>query len=320
MADQVRRVDGDFKPYVAGAAKAEQATKKVGKAAASIGDEFGKAMIKIDLLKMGLLKVNQIMEQVNALNVGASKTRDDRAQAVGAAVGSLGMKNPYAVASIIENRKGAGSKDANADVSFLTSLVGVSKGRPAPLSDDESMQALSFYNRGGDLASGAGGSDFLSLLSQGHTTKSAAAILGKTRGGGSFYDEAGKATFRSNEDSARDLEGERNRSAAGDEARAFSNFAAKRAEKSTLNQIYEYLTPDALEKSIYDAGIGWTNFQMDQIPNLAEMNGMKRRKPEYGNAGADSTEATIKLFNAINNLSGVTGSVRTIPNGETKVP
>jgi hypothetical protein len=313
MTDQTMRLGMDPKEYIAGADKAEKATKKVGKAAASIGDEFGKAMIKIDLLKMGLLKVNQIMEQVNALNVGASKTRDDRAQAVGAAVGSLGMKNPYAVASIIENRKGAGSKDANADVSFLTSLVGVSKGRPAPLSDDESMQALSFYNRGGDMAAGAGGSDFLSLLSQGHTTKSAAAILGKTRGGGSFYDEAGKATFRSNEDSARDLEGERNRSAAGDEARMFSNFAAKRAEQGTMNQIYEYLTPDPLEKVINDSYLKFRNY------NRA-FTGLEEYKSDYKAAGDPATEATIKLFNAINNLSGVTGSVRTIPNGKTEAP
>jgi hypothetical protein len=318
MADQVMTVDGNFKPYVEGARKAEEATKKVGKSAASIGDQFSNALVKIDLLKMGLLKVNQIIEQVNALNKGASVSRDDRAHAVGTAAGSLGV-DPYKIAAIIENRKGAGSKDVGADVSFLAALASMNKGRPAPLSGEDSLDALSSYHATGDYMTGQGGGDFISLLGKGHTPKSAMAELAKSRKSAGFYEPMGKGLYRSNSESGRAIESEGNRGAAGDEARSFSDFAAKRAEQSTLNQIYEFLTPDPLEKVMYDARVKWNNMQVDQFPSLSGMNGMKRMSPGYGNAGGDSTEAFIQLNGAINRLSDATGAAVTKPNGAVEV-
>ena len=303
MADQVMTVDGNFRPYIEGARKAEEATKKVGKATASIGDQFSSALVKVDLLKQGLLKAFQLIDKANALNVDASKSRDERNIAIATSSASL-KTDAYKVAGIIENRSGAGSRDAGEDVNFLSSLASASKSRPVPISEEEVLKAVALYHKIGDVGTGKGGGDLTDLISKGYSVDQSAKMLGRRNAFAPALDAIG----RGNAESGAQINSENARSAAGAESRAFTNFAQDRANKGgVVAQLYEMVMPDLLEKMVYD-------FNQAGAKKL----GLNFGKNGYRDS-VDQTAQSIDLGGAIQSLTNSIGASVTKPNGAVEV-
>ena len=304
--DQVMRILGDFANYIAGARKAEEATGKVAKKAATIGDQFGNALLKVDLLKQGLLKAYRLMEAINERNVSASRSSDDRAIALGVAAGAVGA-DPYRAQKIIENRKGAGSASADADVSFLESVAGMNESRPVGLNPDEVIAALELYHRIGELGAGKGGSGIVKGLARGESLEQISKTLAQTRG--NTFQEAGSAMGRLNAEAQTKIDVEGKRSAAGAEMRAFSEASERRSAESNLHSALSYFMPNIVLKSLADD---------KSVPNaMQEFWG--GGKAGYA-GGVDKTAEAIGLGNEIRNLGNVINKSQTIPNGNTGVP
>ena len=302
--DQVMRISGDFSGYVAGAKRAEEATAKIGKKAATIGDQFGNALLKVDLLKQGLLKAYQLMEAINEKNVGASRSSDDRAIALGVAAGSVGA-DPYRAQKIIENRKGAGSASADADVSFLESVAGLNESRPVSLNPDEVIAALELYHRIGELGAGKGGSGIVKGLARGESPEQISKTLAQTRG--NSFQEAGAAVGRLNSEGGSAIEEQRQRSAAGAEMRAWREFQDQRSRTSRFQEVKDFFVPDAVEKRYYDF-----NAAAMESRGITPADGGYRQS-------VDKTAEAIGLGNEIRNLGNVINRDQARPNMQTEV-
>jgi hypothetical protein len=252
MADQVMRVDGEFRGYVAGAEKAERATKKIGKAAGSIEAEFGKALMKVDLLKQGLLKAVQIMEQINSQNVNASMNRDERNISIGVSSASL-KADPYKMAAIIENRKGALSKDASADTSFLAALASMAENRKAPLASGEAEAAMTAFNRFGEPGLREGGKGLLTKMSEGYSVEQALKMIGPVAN--PFTPMLG-GLERSNVADASVITDQDARGAQGENTRAFKNAQREFARGGRIQEFLTNWIPDPIQEQFARTGFG----------------------------------------------------------------
>jgi hypothetical protein len=312
MADQVMRVDGEFRGYVAGAEKAERATKKIGKAAGGIGDEFGKALMKVDILKQGLLKAFQIMEKVNALNVSASMNRDERNISIGVSSASL-KADPYKMAAIIENRKGALSKDASADTSFLSALASMAENRKSPLASGEAEAAMTAFNRGGELLAREGGRGLLSKMSEGYSVEQSLKMLGAVN---DPYDQALGGLERSNMASGSVIKDESDRSAAGNKTRAFQNSQREFARKNGWSQFITEWTPDMLQE--------FTATTATKLGSLAPEGSWAKGLAGDGQTGYEKEALNSEAIWALTNQLKETGvgikAAVTKPNGKTEAP
>lgn len=303
--DQVMRILGDFANYIAGARKAEEATGKVAKSATKISDGFTGSLIKVELLKKALNTVLQSMDKINQKNVSASRTHDERIMAVGTAAGSLGINGSRAM-EIIESRKGAGSKDANEDVNFLQSMVQVSKSRPVPLSEQETLGGLDLFHTVGSVGSGEGGSEIQEGLAKGYSLEQIKASMSAKRKkpmGGAI-----SAIGRSNVEDASAIRSMDDKRSAGQDMRTLlrrEQDAIAKMPEGTQKRGMEFVSewmPDAIKGMI--------------VGNAQDMETMRKENLET----KKQMDATKELSQQIRGLGGVINKSQTIPNGNTGVP
>lgn len=248
MADQIMKVDGDFKPYVNAAKGAENATKRVAKEAGGIGDAVAKSIVKIEILKMGLSKAVQLLTQINALNTDAAKGRDDRAMRVSTAASSLGIEGSGLI-SRLENRKGKLSTSAQS-MSFLESLASSQKSANVKMSAADASESVDLFEQMGEMVTGAGGSDFIKMLSDGRSPKeSARRLLSEQKNAGQYQEYYG-AVNRQNQADQATFNDQARRGAAGAEQLAFDNF--NKRERGGAGELINQLVPDFVQKKYHD--------------------------------------------------------------------
>ena len=208
--------------------------------------------------------------------------------------------------AIIENRKGAGSKNAEEDTSFLESLVSINKSRPAPLTPEESMGALGLFHRRGPLGSGSGGSEIQEGLSKGYSVDQIAQSMAAKRGGVS--EDAAAAIARQNAEGGSAIEEQAGRSAAGAEMRAWRIFQDKRSRGSRFQEAKDFFVPDVVEKGYYDF-----NDSVMRARGVESVDGGYRQ-------GVDKTEAAIDLGREVRGMRESFDKIQVRPNGNTGVP
>lgn len=214
--DQVMRISGDFSGYVAGAKRAEEATGKIGKQAVKMAEGFTGSLIRVELLKKAVNAVLQGMDRINEKNLAASRTHDDRMMSIGTAAGTLGVDGNI-LKEIIQERKGAGSKNTDEDINFLESMASMNKSRPAPMGKSEIIAAMQAFHDRGTLGTAAGGSELLEGLAKGQDVATVLDELQKKRG--KPMPGALRATVKSNKEDNTALMAIEDQRMAGDDMR-----------------------------------------------------------------------------------------------------
>lgn len=248
MADQVMRVDGDFKGYVNAARGAESATKKVAKEAGGIGDAVAKSIVKIEILKMGLSKAVQLLTQINTLNTDASKGRDDRAMRVSTAASSLGIEGRTLIDKL-ENRKGKLSTNAQS-MTFLESLASSQKSANVKMSASDASESVDLFEQMGEMVAGKDGGDFIKLLADGRSPKESAKRLLSERGNAGQYEQFYTAVGNQNEADQKTFDDQARRGAAGAAQLSFDNF--NKRERGGMGDLVNQLIPDFIQKKYHD--------------------------------------------------------------------
>jgi hypothetical protein len=305
MADQVMRVDGDFKGYVAAAARAEKETSKIAKAASAVGGEFTKSLMRVELLKQGLSKVVQAMEKAYSLNVSSSMNRDERNISIGVSSASLKV-DPYKMAKIIEDRKGALSKDSSADTAFLSALAAMSENRKVPLGQGEALEAMEAYHGLGDAGTREGGKGLLSKMNEGYSVKQSLQMLGPVK---NPYNRMVGAFERSNQEDRSLIVDQNARSEEGEDARQFAMFQRKVSRNDRLTELYTNWFPDFIQQPV--------------AAGLAAVGGLETNPTTASN----NQPATIGLIKQLQSLgqsmqadTNAKQQLNSRPNGKTEAP
>lgn len=266
MADQVMKIDGNFKPYVNAAKTAEQATKKVAKEAGEIGSQMekgvGKALIKVELLKMALTKVVDALSRARDTSIAASTSGGDRALRVRDSANKLGLSDPRGLERIIGNRQGGGTLDAT--MSFMENLAEQNRSSNVPMSGKDAEALIDTFNQGGEPLYGKGGADILEGLRSGRSGGSIVEQLRSERLGNNNQRAYAEVRVRSAIDRkqlAEEFAAYGNGTApVGDTTRIYDAQNAQRqatGEQGIAGSITYGLTPDMIQQNI-DTAAGWT--------------------------------------------------------------
>lgn len=165
--DAIFRVAADVAEFVAGMARAEQATKKVARSAGNIGDQVGASVVKIELLNRALNAAGRAISGVMDKASSASQNAGDRAIGLATSLGSLGVRD---INSTIKRLSGgSGGTTAEQKANFAKALASANKQRRTPLSGDEADAALQAFAELGEFGFGEGGADLLEGLSNGQS-------------------------------------------------------------------------------------------------------------------------------------------------------
>ena len=177
MADQVMTVDGNFRPYIEEARKAEGATKKVAKAteegARNTGkmlEGFSKSLIAATALVGAVAKAASILNEIRDRDKAASERGGDRETKLADTAKKLGLSNVFGLRKEVSDR--SGNATLGGLTSFMGSLGDYNESSKVPLSGSDAESLISAYNKTGDSINGEGGRDIIKQLSNGASAKS----------------------------------------------------------------------------------------------------------------------------------------------------
>jgi hypothetical protein len=186
MADQVMTVDGNFKPYIEGARKAEDATRKVAKATDEAGrntgkmlEGFSKSLIAATALVGAVAKAASILNEIRDRDKAASARGGDRETQLVDTAKKLGLSNVFGLRKEVNDR--SGNATLGGLTSFMSSLGDYNENAKVPLQGADAESLISAYNKGGDSISGENGRDIIKQLSAGASPQSIISGMSKTK-------------------------------------------------------------------------------------------------------------------------------------------
>ena len=163
--DAIFRVAADVAEFVTGMARAEAATKKVGKAAGGIGGQISGSIIKVELLNRALNAAGRAISGVLDKAQSASKSAGDRAIDVATSLSSLGVRDINGASKRLSSSSGGTTPEVKA--AFARALAGANQQRRTPFSSDEAEGFLAAFSEGGELGFGPGGESLIKGASEG---------------------------------------------------------------------------------------------------------------------------------------------------------
>lgn len=200
MADQVMTVDGNFKPYIEGARKAEEATAKVAKRASTIGKEVEGSLVKFELLKRVAEKALEAIGKFREDDISGSVAYGERQIKLREAANNLNLSSPAGLESSVKNRSGGGTLAGT--MAFIESLGQYNKDARVPLFGKQAESLASSYSSLGDPIFGHNGSDIIESLKRGESPENAVKRLVSLRSKNDNRPAYEEAYLRNREDSA----------------------------------------------------------------------------------------------------------------------
>jgi hypothetical protein len=193
MADQVMRVDGDFKGYVSAAAKAEKATKNISKEAKEIANAvkkaeertlkmaegFSKAAIPAMALGASLAQAVSLMNKLRDRDMGASERGGARESALVNTANKLGLSNVFGLKKEVADRTGGATLEGL--TAFMSGLGDYNEDAKVPLSGTDAESLVSGYNKGGDAVFGENGRNIIRKLAKGESPQSILKAAGSSK-------------------------------------------------------------------------------------------------------------------------------------------
>lgn len=258
MPDVTLVLDADLAQYIAKVAKAEQATAKIGKVAAGIGDEFTKSIAKIEIFKKAIDAAGRSIDAIVSKGTEASKRVGNQSVSLASNLLSLGIKDVNGAAKSVRGNSGNATIDERQ--SFVAALAAQSEGQRAPTSPEEAQKLIDAFSKGGTLAFGEGGKELLKGAERGlgadDIVKQSLArrpgLFGLTTDvNGPVATEIGLRRF----EDINQQEADRNRAAAGFQARAGASELDRRASRSAFGDSVLALAPGGVASGL-DLGVG----------------------------------------------------------------
>lgn len=163
--DAIFKVAADVAEFVSGMARAEQATKKVAKSTASIGDQITGSIVKVELLNRALNAAGRAISGVLDKAQGASKSAGDRAIGMAADFASLGVRDITGMTRRATISGGMTTPEQGAGL--VRGLVSANRQRRQGLKENEIGTLLDAAAQLGEAGFGTGFEDLLSGVSEG---------------------------------------------------------------------------------------------------------------------------------------------------------
>ena len=167
MGDAVFRVGADVSDYVNKMAVAERSTKRVGKAAASIGDQVTGSIVKVELLTRALNAAGRAVSNVLDKAEAASKSAGSRAVSLATNLDSLGVDAGGMGRLTSTVARGSPYTTAEQGAALVRSLAAAAKDRRSPMGGADAESLIKSAIGGGELAYGEGFRDLLTGFSGG---------------------------------------------------------------------------------------------------------------------------------------------------------
>ena len=158
-------IDADAAKVIAEAIKAGDAISKTARKTKSIGDEFTRAITKVELFKKAVSLAGQAVSAVVDRAERLSKQGGGGKLSLATSLSSLGVPDIDAAVSRVRASPGGATLDEIE--SFAASLAEQQRSGRVGLGGGDAIKAIEQYAAGGSLAFGQGGRDLLEGLGRG---------------------------------------------------------------------------------------------------------------------------------------------------------
>lgn len=159
MADAVFRVAADVTDYVKKMDQADRSTKRVGKSAATIGDQVAKSIVKIELLNRALQAAGRAVSGVIDKATQTSQTAGERGISLATNLEGLKIKDILGVSKKVTAGGGLASADESAAFVKALAKTGAQGG--------DAQKLIEAFSKYGSMAGGEGGEKFIEGASKG---------------------------------------------------------------------------------------------------------------------------------------------------------
>lgn len=174
-------IDADAAALIGAAIKAGNEIEKVGKKSKTIGDEFGRALTKVELIKKALSQVARGFDEVTSKAEAASRAAGGNRVGFATSFAELGVTDIDRATDGIRNSRGATSLEERE--SFVSSLADQQRRSRSRISPDDAEYLAKVYTAGGDIPFGKGGRGIIEGIERGLSPQEAVAEAMRARPG-----------------------------------------------------------------------------------------------------------------------------------------